>query len=87
MAGFYFPVNQKFVNMRPKPGDLVSFKPRSSWDGWFAIAIFPYGQELLWLKAHMFMRSYGKKMHPIASFIFIGTGFFEYGNFAGNFIE
>jgi hypothetical protein len=68
MAGFYFPVNQKFVNMRPKPGDLVSFKPRSSWDGWFAIAIFPYGQELLWLKAHMFMRSCGEKMHPLASF-------------------
>ncbi len=68
MAGFYFPVDQKFVNVKPKPRDLVSFKPRSSWDGWFAIAIFPQDQELLWLKAHMFMRSCGKKMHPIASF-------------------
>jgi hypothetical protein len=68
MAGFYFPVNQKFVNIKPKSRDLVSFKLRSSWDGWFAIAIFPEGCELLWLKAHMFMRSCGKKMHPLASF-------------------
>ncbi len=68
MAEIYFPVNQKFVTVKPKPGDLVSFKPRSSWDGWFAIAIFPLGSDLLWLKAHMFMRSCGKKMHPVASF-------------------
>lgn len=68
MTGFYFPVNQKFVNVKPKPCDMASFKPRSSWDGWFAIAIFPQGCELLWLKAHMFMRSCGEKMHPVASF-------------------
>lgn len=68
MTEFYFPVNQKFVNLKPSLGDLVSFKPHSSWDGWFAIAIFPQGNELLWLKAHLFMRSCGKRMHPVASF-------------------
>jgi hypothetical protein len=87
MAGFYFPVNQKFVNTRPKPGDLVSFKPRSSWDGWFAISVFSQEQELSRLKTHMVIHFCGSKMRPLASFIFIGTGFSEYGNFAGNLIE
>lgn len=56
------------MNIKPTSGDLVSFKPRSSWDGWFAIAIFPQGHKLHWLKAHMFMRSCGKRLHPLASF-------------------
>jgi hypothetical protein len=87
MAGFYFPINQKFVNMQPKPGDLVSFKPRSSCDEWFAISVFPQERELSRLKTHMFIHSCGSKKHPLASLFFKGTGFSEYGAFAGNLVE
>jgi len=54
MPGFAFPVNQKDVTKVVKPEHLVPWAPRASWDGWFAIAIFPQGSGIRWLKAHLY---------------------------------
>ena len=45
--------------MDPEPRHLAPWAPRTSWDGWFAIAIFPPGSEIRWLKAHFYRRAGG----------------------------
>lgn len=61
------PVNSKDVSKTVKPEHLVPWVPRSSWDGWFAISIFPPGSPVRWLKAHLFHRACKPGNHPLAA--------------------
>lgn len=54
MSGFAFPIHQKDVTKTVKPKHLVPWAPRASWDGWFAICIFPPDSGMRWLKAHLY---------------------------------
>lgn len=53
---------------RLNPIHLASWMPKSSWDGWFGIAVFPPTSPLRWLKAHFFHRHCAPGKHPLASF-------------------
>ena len=53
--------------MEPEPRHWAPWAPRSSWDGWFAIAVFPKESEIRWLKAHFFRRACAPGRHPLAS--------------------
>lgn len=52
--------------MYPEPRHLAPWAPKSSWDGWFAIALFPHGSKIQWLKAH-FYRNVRGQGHPLAA--------------------
>lgn len=62
-----FPVLQKDVTKVVRPEHLVPWVPRASWDGWFAIAIFPPASPVRWLKAHLFHRACRPGWHPLAA--------------------
>jgi len=44
------------LNPYVDPKYLTPLAPRAAWDGWFAIAMFPAGSPLRWLKAHAYRR-------------------------------
>lgn len=67
MVEFGLPVMQSDVNKPVRPEHLVPRAPRSSWDGWFAIAIFPDDSPVRWLKAHLFRRACRPGWHPLAA--------------------
>ena len=67
MIQIALPVNSKDVSKTVKPEHLVPWVPRCSWDGWFAIAIFPPGSPVRWLKAHLFHRACKPGRHPFAA--------------------
>jgi hypothetical protein len=54
------------------PGYLVPLAPRSAWDGWFAIAIFPGNSPLRWLKAHFYNRVCTPGWYPLSLLEAIG---------------
>jgi hypothetical protein len=64
---FGLPVHRKDVTRPVATGHLVPWVPRSSWDGWFAIAIFPESNEVRWLKAHFFHQSCRPGFKPLAA--------------------
>jgi hypothetical protein len=49
-----------------EPRYLVPLAPRAAWDGWFAIAIFPDGSPVRWLKAHLYSRSCKQGRYPFS---------------------
>jgi hypothetical protein len=53
--------------MEPEARHWAPWAPRSSWDGWFAIGIFPANSRVRWVKAHFFRRACGATRHPLAS--------------------
>ena len=61
-----FPVHEKDVSKQVSPRYLT---PRrgTSWDGWFAIAIFPPGSPARWAKAHLYRCSRGEGWQPLAA--------------------
>jgi len=63
-----FPARQSQVTKEVRPRHLLPMVPRASWDGWFAIALFPPEAPLRWLKAHLFHRACRPGRHPLAVF-------------------
>ncbi len=62
-----FPVHRKDVTKVVRPEHLAPWFPRVSWDGYFAIAIFPGGPGIKWLKAHLFRAACGPGDTPLAA--------------------
>lgn len=67
MAEIGFPAIANDVRKVVGPRHLIPWTPRTSWDGWFAIAIFPAGSEIRWLKAHFYYWARGKGRYPLAA--------------------
>jgi len=73
MIELFFPRMTRDVQSAVGPGHLVR-RPGASWDGWFAIAIFPDGAPLKWLKAHYFRDGSRPGWHPLADVEGLGPG-------------
>lgn len=66
MAGPLF-VRNSLVSKPARTEELLPGAPRSSWDGWFAIGIFPPGSAVRWAKSHLFRYTSRPGRHPLAA--------------------
>lgn len=67
MIELSLPAGSKTVERPVGTKYLVPRAPGSSWDGWFAIAIFPPGSRVKWLKAHLYRSVCRPGRYPLAA--------------------
>lgn len=66
MAGPLF-IRNSLVSKPARTEELLPGTPRSSWDGWFAIGIFPSGSAVRWAKSHLFRYASRPGWYPLAA--------------------
>ena len=53
--------------MYPQPRHMMPWAPRTAWDGWLAIAIFPPESAIRWIKAHFYRPAFAHGKTPLAA--------------------